>query len=217
MTARNNKGFTLVEILVGLAVSGLVLTAVYKIYVSQQKVYVVQKEVANMQQNLRVAMFMMVSEARMAGYDPTGNAGAGIVSVTTAPHSIRFTKDTSGNGSIAESGEDVTYSLYTDANGIQKLGRKNPTLNQPVAQNIDALDLVYLDEDNAVIASPAANINDIRSVQITLVARSTRSEQNYTNNFIYRNQQGTTILGPAGDNVRRSILTKQVKFRNIGL
>jgi prepilin-type N-terminal cleavage/methylation domain-containing protein len=35
--ARNNKGFTLVEIIVGLAVSALVLTAVYQIYLAQQK------------------------------------------------------------------------------------------------------------------------------------------------------------------------------------
>ena len=68
-----------------------------------------------------------------------------------------------------------------------------------------------------MVANPGANINDIRSIEITLVARSARSEQNYTNNFIYRNQQMQTVFGPAGDSIRRSKLTVAVKCRNLGL
>lgn len=224
---RNNKGFTLIEILISLAISGLVLTAIYQTFLSQQRAYIAQSEVAAMQQNLRAAMYMMTSELRMVGFDPTGDAGAGIVAITdtVGAGSIRFTKDdwvdptnpaSTANGSIADSGEDITYSLYTSG-GVRKLGRKNPTINQPVAENIEVLDLVYLDEDNGLIASPAVNINNIRSIQITIVARSGREDLSYTNSFVYRNQQGTVILGSTGDGYRRAILTSQVKCRNLGL
>ena len=74
---RENKGFTLIEILVALAVSGLVLAGIYQTYLAQQKSYIVQGEIAKMQQNIRAAMFLMVRELRMAGFDPTGNAAAG--------------------------------------------------------------------------------------------------------------------------------------------
>ena len=221
MKARNNKGFTLVEILVGLAVSALVLTAVYQIYVAQQKTYIVQEEVAKMQQNLRAALLMMISDLRMAGFDPTGDAGAGIESVAyslTSP-TIRITKDLNGNGSVGEAGEDITYSLVT-VGGVQNLNRDDATAagDETMAENIEVLNIECLDENRAYINN-CASLNDIRSIQITLVARSARSEQTYTNNFIYRNQRtpGVTVLGPAGDNVRRSILTAEVNCRNLGL
>ena len=75
---RTDSGFTLIEILVALALTGIVLGAIYAAYQSQHKTYITQESVAEMQQNLRAAMYLMVREIRMAGYDPRGTAGAGI-------------------------------------------------------------------------------------------------------------------------------------------
>ena len=52
-------GFTLVELLVAIAVAGIVMAGIYSSYYSQQKSYVAQKQVAAMQQNLRVGMYYM--------------------------------------------------------------------------------------------------------------------------------------------------------------
>jgi prepilin-type N-terminal cleavage/methylation domain-containing protein len=81
MTAMRNdheKGFTLVEFLVAIGISAIVLAAIYSVYYAQQKSYVVQEQVAEMQQNLRAAMYIMAREIRMAGYDPTGRGVAAI-------------------------------------------------------------------------------------------------------------------------------------------
>jgi type IV pilus assembly protein PilW len=208
-----DKGFTLVEILISLTISTVVMSAIYQTYDSLQQSYIIQQEIAHMQQNLRAAMFMMVRELRMAGYDPTGKAGAGIITATPASPAvpavdalIKFTRDLNGDWDTDDSGEDITYSLYTSG-GIQKLGRKNPTLNRPVAEYIEALDFVFINGDNAQTSTVA----DIRSVQITLVARTKRADTDYTNNFVYKNQQGATIFGPVGDGYRRSMLTTQVR------
>ena len=231
----NKKAFTLIELLVALAISGVVLAGIYSTYYSQQKSYITQEQVAAMQQNLRAAIYIMQREIRMAGCDPTENAGAEIKTADT--NSIRFTlditggesdgKDNDNDGSVDEAdekrfsdgfcddtNEDVTYSLYT-ADGIQKLGRKSPStaVNQPVAENIDALDFVYLDANGATTATLA----NIRSVQITLVARTGRRDPGYTNNTSYQNQQGTTIYTAPNDNFRRKLLTAEVKCRNLGL
>jgi type IV pilus assembly protein PilW len=210
MMKLNSKGFTLIEILVALAITSVVLTAIYAAYQSQQKAYIIQQDIAMMQQNLRAAMYLMTQEIRMAGYDPTGTAGAGITA--TGSGTFSFTKDLDGDGDVTGSSENITYSLYT-SDGIQKLGRKNPTVNMPVALYIDDLDFVFLDANNAV----AGVTSDIRSVQITLVARTERSELGYVNNFIYQNLQGTTVFGPAGDSYHRSALSTQIKCRNLGL
>ena len=215
----NKKAFTLIELLVALAISGVVMAGIYSAYYSQQKSYVTQEQVAAMQQNLRAAMYIMQREIRMAGCDPTEDAGAEIKTANT--NSIRFTSDITddagtGNpdGDTDDTNEDVTYSLYT-ADGIQKLGRKSPStaINQPVAENIDALDFVYLDANGATTATLA----NIRSVQITLVARTGRVDPGYTNNTVYKNQQLTTILPAQNDNFRRKRLTAEVKCRNLGL
>jgi len=66
-TSRKNSGITLVELLVSLAIFGLVTGGLYRTFVSQQKVYVVQDQVVDMQQNLRGAVNRMVNEIRMAG------------------------------------------------------------------------------------------------------------------------------------------------------
>ena len=231
----NKKAFTLIELLLALAISGVVMAGVYSAYYSQQKSYITQEQVAAMQQNLRAAMYIMQREIRMAGCDPTENAGAEIK--TADIDTIRFTlditggesdgKDNDNDGTVDEddekrfsdgfcddANEDITYSLYT-AGGIQKLGRKSPSTasNQPVAENIDALDFVYLDANGATTATLA----NIRSVQITLVARTGRVDLGFTNNTVYKNQQGTTIYTALNDNFRRKLLTARVKCRNLGL
>jgi type II secretory pathway pseudopilin PulG len=67
MNLKKDEGITLIELLVGLAISGLVIAGMYRTFVSQQKVYVVQDQVVDMQQNLRGAINRMVKEIRMAG------------------------------------------------------------------------------------------------------------------------------------------------------
>lgn len=213
MTLRANfRGFTLVEILVAMVVSGIVLSGIYSTYQSQQRSYVLQEQIAQMQQNLRAAMFLMTRELRMAGFDPSGSADAGIVDGQWSNTSLRFTKDDNSDGDVTDSSEDLTYSLYT-ADGTQKLGRKNPATNQPVAENIEALWFVYLDANNQVTATLSA----IRSVEITLVARTAHSTVNYVNTMTYFNKSGTKTFGPYNDGYHRSVLSKQVNCRNLGM
>jgi type IV pilus assembly protein PilW len=82
-----------------------------------------------------------------------------------------------------------------------------------VALNIDKLDLIYLDEDGNITAT----LTDIRSVQITIVARTDRSDPAYNNALQYYNLQGTSIYGPANDGYHRNAMSVQVKCRNLGL
>jgi type IV pilus assembly protein PilW len=216
---RNQKGFTLIEFLVAMAVAGIVMAGIYSAYYSQQKSFVVQDEMAEMQQNLRAAMFFMAREIRMAGCNPTGGSNAGFV--TANANTINFTMDLRGkdpddpaDGDTGDPNENVTYALAdSNGDGIVEIVRDTGGGPEPVAESIDALDFVYLDENGNITASNMA----IRSVQITIVARTGRGDPGYTDTTSYTNLQGTEILAPPNDNNRRRTLSTNIKCRNMGL
>lgn len=224
----NPGGFTMLELLVALTLSLIGLAAVYVAYQSQQKSYLAQEAVAAMQQNLRSAMYFLERDIRMAGCNPSGFAPAAIVPGGST--SVRFTMDVTGgeadgrdndhdglvdepdefyDGDCSDAGEDVRYALGdADGNGVTDLLRNNV----PVAQNIEAMDLVYLREDGGVAVLPWR----IRYIEVTLVARSGKQEQGFTDTTSYSNQQGTVIRAAPNDHYRRRSLTVQVKCRNVG-
>jgi hypothetical protein len=189
---------------------------------------VAQEQIAAMQQNLRVAMYRMEREIRMAGCDPTRNANAGITAANA--NSVSFTEDIRGDaegsdpdGDTNDPNEAITYSLDdNDGDGDNDLER-NGNL---IAENIDALDFVYLDGasppnvlDDDGSGNVVASIPLIRSIQVTLVARTGRGDLAYTNTKAYYNQQDLVnpILPAQNDNVRRRLLTAQIRCRNLGL
>jgi type IV pilus assembly protein PilW len=209
----SNQGVTLIELMIGMTIFLLVLGGIYSTFQSQHKSYLMQEEVAAMQQNIRASMFYMTKEIRMAGCDPTGNAGAGIV--TANANSISFTEDIRGDadgsdpdGATNDPNESIAYALSGN-----NLVRNTGGGNQVVAENIDALDFVYLDENG----NSTATLTDIRSVEITIVARTGRALRATKNNNLYYNQQGTQILGAQNDNFSRKSMTTFIKGRNLGI
>jgi prepilin-type N-terminal cleavage/methylation domain-containing protein len=65
---RKKKGLTLIELLIALALSSILIAALYRVFISQHKTYGIQDQVADMQQNVRIAIGQMTREIRMAGY-----------------------------------------------------------------------------------------------------------------------------------------------------
>jgi prepilin-type N-terminal cleavage/methylation domain-containing protein len=65
---RKNNGITLIELLVALSISGILVGAIYRTFIGQQKTYTVQERVVDMQQNVRAAINRMMTEIRMAGF-----------------------------------------------------------------------------------------------------------------------------------------------------
>jgi len=66
--ARGLRGFTLIEILIAMAITAIVITSLVMIFVSQQKSYTQQSEIARAQANARGALFAMSRDIRMAGF-----------------------------------------------------------------------------------------------------------------------------------------------------
>ena len=70
---KKGKGLTLIELLIALTISAILIAAIYRTFIGQQKTYTVQEQVADMQQNVRVAINRMMREIRMAGFGNVSN------------------------------------------------------------------------------------------------------------------------------------------------
>jgi type IV pilus assembly protein PilW len=212
----SRAGFTLLELMVAMAVTAILLAGIYATYITQLRAHLTQQLTVEMQQNLRAAMEMMTREIRMAGYDPTRSAGAGIT--TMLGNSFRFTVDLNANGTLSNGTTDTNEDIEYGINGNGDLGRQTQGGGglQALVENIDALNFVYLDGDRNIATNPA----DVRSVQVTLVGRSSRVLPALFNRQMdtrtYRNQQGQVILPAQNDFFRRMIVTSEIKCRNLG-
>jgi len=217
-------GFSLIEAIVALAIASTVIGLVMVALVSQQKSHITQESLVDMQQGLRAAMEVIAFDLKMAGYDPTGTAGASILIADTAE--LQFQIDRNGDGDW-DVGELIRLALTNDANrdGIADgtpcdLGREIDGEGlQVLAENIDALNFVYFDADGNVLPAPVANPLAIGSIQISLVARSGSALPGFfirhRDDKTYHNRQGNIILPAQNDDFRRMEIVHEFKCRNL--
>ena len=161
----DNQGFSLVELVVAMALTLVVMAGVYKVYVTQQDSYILQEQVAEMQQNGRIAKYVLMRDVRMVGYNPTGklNAGDFVTSfvarlpdddlddsdpdrTSTDSNSIAFTLDDNGNGVLdADLDEQIAYRVTGE--NLQRFDVGNNAW-LTVVENIEALAFAYAFDDD---------------------------------------------------------------------
>ena len=165
---KTNRGFTLVELLVAMAVGLVLLGAVLQTFVSQNRTTAIEQEVAYAQQNVRAAMDLMVRDIRNAGYDPE-NGGFNAVE-SASEDSIRILSDiTIEDGVTDDPNEDVTYTV----NASNQLTRNGDR----IVDFVNALQFGYVLEDGTMLDPPAAPLTqaqreDIRGIIIGLSVRT---------------------------------------------
>lgn len=158
---KKKKGVTLIELLIALVISGILISALYRVFISQQKIYTVQDQVVDIQQNLRIAVDQMTREIRMAGYggnilDVFGDVNGFIHLITPSDNSITiiFADQV---GELKQSVLKGTNQIeVTNANKFNTLKKKYLCLNglnNYLIQNIDSDTLTLttpLNEDHAI-------------------------------------------------------------------
>jgi len=84
---RGMKGFTLIEMAIGILLTGVILSASFSIYLTQHKQLLVQDEISDLQSNVRAATAELATRIRMAGYGLPNSIRA-IQAYDTNPDSI---------------------------------------------------------------------------------------------------------------------------------
>lgn len=72
----HQRGFSLVEILVGLVISSILMTGIVEIYIGNKKSYLVQDALTQVQENGQAAIELLTQDARMTGYQGCSNLGS---------------------------------------------------------------------------------------------------------------------------------------------
>lgn len=234
--ANRQRGFSLIEVLISLSVFTIVMFAVYTTFASGAGTYAKGDVKADIHQNTRATMELMVREIRLAGYFPENftfimppgpgvgcplplvgisNAAATTITICgdidgdNSSELVTYTwvGDANGDG-IVDPGENEVRRQVTDDTGVQPL--------EIIAFNINAFQLAYLDRaNNPPVPSPPGacgdNINppcDIGRVLITMTGAEPA-------------QQSAAIGGrspsPFATRVRNYQLATEVRPRNLGL
>ena len=182
----NTDGFTILEVLMAMVIVGVVIGAIYAVFVSSNRSYRTQDSVVEAQQSVRVGIDFMVRDIRMAGFDPLSSAtdahpldsdGAGIKEATASK--IRFTADTDMNRAIdnPKNQERLTYE-YDSVNerlrrciyeGFYEKGKLKETW-QTLIDNVSVLQFTYLDAGGNDLGDPVAadDLADISTVVISM-------------------------------------------------
>ncbi|MDP3097415.1 MAG: prepilin-type N-terminal cleavage/methylation domain-containing protein [Syntrophales bacterium] len=189
------RGFSLVEMLIAMAVGMVVLGAMYGVFNIQSKTLGNQEEIVAMQQSVRAGMGMMAREIGMAGYNPAGATFAG---VTYDPLQLRIMADLNGDGAIdASSQENIIYTIASDATTAnpnnKKITRNIGAGNYPFVENVDAFTFEYLKGDGITAATASA---DVRQIRITITGRTAKPDSSYSANGGYRTYTLTSVIAP---------------------
>jgi type IV pilus assembly protein PilW len=196
---RNFGGFTLVELMVSMAISLVVLAAIAGTFTVQTRQNSAEEQVGQMQQNVRSALDLMIREIQMAKYDPAETAfPVGTYGVTYSGSQLEIKADVvDGNGSINTSSGSLENIIYTFDSATLRITRKLGSTGtaELLADNITAFTFDYFDANGNAVTS-SVNSGDIRKVTISITARTARPDPSYSANGGYRTYQISADITP---------------------
>ncbi len=197
-TAPNlEAGFSLIEVMISLAVFGIVLTGVVTMFVNTTRSNTGQEMMVELTQDIRTAKNLMVDEIRSAGCNTEDKIRMGFLvdsddRFDTDDNSIHFIRDIDNgdgdelyepDGDTNDSNEDVAYYRVDGAGNILVAGdgtlgtlvRNTGGGGQPVANNILDLEFQYFDSsDNPILLASMTKesvLDRIRTVEVNIIGQ----------------------------------------------
>lgn len=143
LAGRRQRGISLLEALIGLALAPIVLAGIHASTRAQLHALRGDNNAYELQDLTRGALDFMLREIRMAGYNPAGTAlttspgptcpgvGEGITEATTTR--LHILADLNGDGAVSSAGEDVVYELDTS---LHRIVRTDSNGGVVVAENV---------------------------------------------------------------------------------
>jgi type IV pilus assembly protein PilW len=192
------SGFSLIELMVAMAMACIVLAAIYSLHAALMKSYTTQNVAADAQEAMRAGVGLMAEDIMMAGFDPMGTGLFGIIAAD--PISIHLTSDRNMNGAIDGTDLEQVRYFWNGTQLIQELYGVNTT-DDVLVDNVTGLTFTYY--DGAVAPSQlvptfpatqldAAQLAAIRTIRVSMTVnapagRDKKVGRTYTTQFRVRN------------------------------
>ena len=198
VSLRNQRGFTLTELLVVCAVLGVVMSGVLSLVMIGQQSATAAMNKVDAQASARVGIERLIEEIREAGYLPLGptcptapttfcppfNYGFSAITNQSAT-GLTIQNDWNASGTIQTTavtdpitgvnrGEQIVYSFASGQISRQEMGVDGAA--QVLASGITSLSFTYLDQNNNVTATSA----NIRTVTITVTTQQSSGQPQVT-------------------------------------
>ena len=174
-----SSGFSLIELMVSIAIVGIVLIALATTFERSGKLYTTQNVSAALQEEVRAAVEIMAREIRMAGYDPLKSGEFDIATADTTH--LKFTLDLDEDGVVSTAGfpscEQLSFRYSASQNGWLQMicgeSTGSPDIQSLIGgvftdTRVTALDFDYKDNQN----NSTSFLPEIRGVVVTLTAQA---------------------------------------------
>jgi type IV pilus assembly protein PilW len=198
-TETDNRGFTLMELVVAMGIGMVILGSIAGTFMTQTKFYNAQEQVNEMQQNARAAMDLMTREVKLAGYKPRGTESFTGVSYSTTELRIRANLNgylddlNGGNATINDSSDEhVVYTFDSANKQIKRAYGVIGATPEVIASNIESFTFGYLNSSGAATTTEA----NIRQVSLNITARTSKPDPNLSTNNGYRTYNISTVITP---------------------
>ncbi len=187
---RDVAGFTLIELMVSMAIGLAVLAAIAGTFTAQTRQNSAEEQIGQMQQNVRGALDLMIREIQMAGYKPAGGSFNGIQTSTATTLRIKLDLDSSGVETDGTT-DDISYS-FDSSTGLVTRTLNNTGSGATLADNVTAFSFTYLDANGSSTTTNTA----VRRITISITARTDKPDPSYTINNGYRTYQISADVTP---------------------
>lgn len=179
----NNRGLTLIELMIVLVLSLMLMGAVYLTFQLQHNSGRAQTQVAATQQDIRAAMDIIAMDIMHAGLsqDPATNI-QGIPTGTSGSGTLQLQMDNDNDGVAASPDELVTYQLV---NGNLERIDENAGVTQVLARNVTDLGFRYLGRtagNSTQLIDPGAGTlsqtqaRTVRFIEVTVTKRADQAD-----------------------------------------
>ena len=164
--AVKSAGFTLIEVLMCIAILSIVFGTVYRSFDIFNRSYTTENVKAGVQQKTRIGIDLMARDIRLAGLDPLGSANAGFISGGTNTSSIQFSADHNYDGDLDDPFENITYAI--NGNVLEQTSDLGSgSFAATLLDNVTDLTFTYLDATDTTMAEPI-QVGEVRTVLISL-------------------------------------------------